>query len=77
MLIKAGLSSNLLSPTFTVGPVLMLAVVGAENSRTNRSAMASKSGVNLLLNWLISNEVVGAFLSFALYIFILTLYYGR
>jgi hypothetical protein len=49
---------------------LMLAVVGAENSQSDRSAMASKSSVKLLLNWLISDEVVGAFLGFDLVLLI-------
>jgi hypothetical protein len=66
MLIKAGLSSNPLSPTLTIGLVLILAVVVAENSQRVLSAMASKSGVKLLLIWLTSDEVVGTFLSLAL-----------
>jgi len=49
MLIKAGLSSNPSSPTSTVGPVLMMAMVGAKNSQRALLAMASNTGVKLLL----------------------------
>jgi hypothetical protein len=58
MLIKASLSSNPSSPTSIARPVLMLAVVGAENSRRVLLAMASNTGVKLLLGWSSSNEVV-------------------
>ena len=49
MLMRAGLSSNPLSPTLTVGPVRMLAVVGEENSRSVLLAMALNSSVKLHL----------------------------
>jgi hypothetical protein len=52
---RAGLSSNPLSPTLVFGPVQMLAVVGAENSRRVLSAVASNSGVKLHLVWLSSD----------------------
>ena len=54
MLVKASLSSNPLSPTLTVDLVLMLAVVGAENSRSVLLAMVFNTGVKLLLIWLTS-----------------------
>jgi hypothetical protein len=46
MLISAGLSSNDFSMS-TIGPVRMLSVVGAKNSRSDLLAMASNSGVKL------------------------------
>ena len=61
MLIKASLSSNPSSPTLTVGPVLMLAVVGAENSWRVLLAMASNTSVELLLCWSFSDKVDGDF----------------
>ena len=66
MLMRDGLSSNPLSPTLTVGPVWMLAVVGAENSRRVLSAIASNLGVKLHLIWLSSNSKAETFLSLAL-----------
>ena len=50
MLISIGLSLDdpLMS---TAGPVRMLAVVGAENSRSDLSAMTSISGVKLWVGW--------------------------
>ena len=62
MLMRAGLSSNPLSPTLTVGPVRILAVVGAENSRRVLLAMVSNSSVKLRLIWLSSNSKAGTFL---------------
>ena len=55
MLMRAGLSSNPLSPTLTVGPVWMLVVVGAENSWRVLLAMATNLGVKLRLIWLSSD----------------------
>ena len=55
MLMRAGLSSNPLSPKLTVGPVRMLAIVGEENSRRVLLVMASNFGVKLLLIWLSSD----------------------
>ena len=66
MLMRAGLSSNPLSPTLIVGLVWMLAVVGAENSRRVLLAMASNSGVKLHLIWLSSDYKAETFLSLAL-----------
>ena len=65
MLMRAGLSSNPLSPTLTVGPVRMLAVVGAENSRRVLLAMASNSSVKIRLTWLSSDPKAETFLSLA------------
>ena len=62
---RAGLSSNPLSSTLTVGPIRMLAVVGAENSRRVLSAMALNSGVKLRLIWLSSDNKAETFLSLA------------
>ena len=70
MLMRAGLSSNPLSPTLTVGPVRMLAVVGAENSRRVLLAIASNSGVKLRLIWLSYDFKAGTFLSLALVLLI-------
>ena len=70
MLMRAGLSSNPLSPTLTVDPVRMLAVVRAENSRRVLLAMASNSGVKLCLIWLSSDYKAGTFLSLALVLLI-------
>ena len=53
-----------------VGPVWMLAVVGVENSRRVLLAMASNSGVKLLLIWLSSDFKAGTFLSLALVLLI-------
>jgi hypothetical protein len=61
MLIKAGLSSNPSSPTLTAGLVLVLAVVGAENSQRVLLVIASNNGVKLLLGWSSSDKVVGDF----------------
>ena len=63
---RAGLSSNPLSQTSTVGPVRMLAVVGGENSRRVLSAIASNSGVKLRLIWLSFDSKAETFLSLAL-----------
>ena len=52
---RAGLSSNPLSSTLTIGPVRMLVIVGAENSRRVLLAIASNSGVKLRLIWLSSD----------------------
>jgi hypothetical protein len=46
-LMRAGLSSNPLSPTSNAGVVRMLDIVGVENSRRVLLAMASNSGVKL------------------------------
>ena len=67
---RAGLSSNPLSPILIVGPIQMLAVVGAENSRRALSAMASKTGVKLCLVWLSSDSKARTFLSLALVLLI-------
>jgi hypothetical protein len=66
MLMRAGLSSNTLSPALTVGPVRMLAVVEVENSWRVLSAIASNSGVKLHLIWLSSDSKAETFLSLAL-----------
>jgi hypothetical protein len=66
ILMRAVLSLSPLSPTLTVGPVWMLAVVGAENSRRALSAMASNSSVKLCLIWLSSDSKAENFLSLAL-----------
>ena len=66
MLMRASLSSNPLSLTFTVRLVRMLAVVGAENSWRILLAMASNFGVKLRLIWLSFNFIAGTFLSLAL-----------
>jgi hypothetical protein len=63
---RAVLSLSPLSPTLIVGPVWMLAVVGAENSWRVLSAMASNSGVKLCLIWLSSDSKAENFLSLAL-----------
>ena len=63
ILMSAGLSSNPLSLTLTVGPVRMLAVVGAENSWRVISAMTSNSSVKLRLNWLSFDSKPETFLS--------------
>ena len=70
MLMRAGLSSNPLSPTLTVGPIWMLAIVGAENSRRVLLAMASNSGVKLCLIWWSSDSKAKSFLSLALVLLI-------
>ena len=67
---RTGLSSNPLSPTLTVGLVRMLAVVGAENSQRVLLAMASNSGVKLLLIWLSSDYKAEHFFSLALVLLI-------
>jgi hypothetical protein len=53
----------------------MLAVVGAENSQRVLLAIASNSGVKLLLGWSSSDKVVGGFffLSFTLAFLIISL----
>ena len=63
---RAGLSSNPLSPTLTIGVVRMFAVVGVENSQGVLSAMASNFGVKLRLIWLSSDSKAETFLSLAL-----------
>jgi len=70
MLMRAGLSSNRLSPTLTVGLVRMLVVVGAENSQRVLLAMASNSGVKLHLIRLFSDSEAETFLSLALVLLI-------
>ena len=70
MLMRAGLSSNPLSPTLIVGPVQMLVVVGAENSWRVLSAKASNSSVKLHLIWLSSDFNAETFLSLALVLLI-------
>ena len=82
MLIRASLSSNPLSPTLTISPVQMLAVVGAENSQRVLLAIASNSGVKLCLIWLSSDFKARTFLSLALVLMInasrfSTLFVGR
>ena len=67
---RAGLSLNPLSPTLTVGPVWMLAVVGAKNSWRVLIAIASNSSVELCLLWLSSDFKAGTFLSLALVLLI-------
>jgi hypothetical protein len=66
ILMSVGLSLNPSSPTLTLGPVWMLAVVGAENSRRLLLAMASNSGVKLHLIRLSSNSKADILLSLAL-----------
>jgi hypothetical protein len=66
MLMRAGLSSNPLSPTSTVGSVQMLDVVGAENLRRVLLAMASDSEVKLRLIRLSSDSKADTLLSLAL-----------
>jgi hypothetical protein len=66
MLMRAGLSSNPLSPTSTAAPVRMLVVVGAENSQRVLLAMASNSIVKLYHIWLSSNSKVDTLLSLTL-----------
>jgi hypothetical protein len=66
MLMRARLSSNPLSPTSTVGPVRMLAVVGAVNSWRVLLAMASDSGVKLHLIQLSSDSKADTLLSLVL-----------
>ena len=70
MLMRVGLSSNPLSPTLTVGPVRMLAVVGVENSWRVLLAVVSNSGVKVRLIWLSSNSEAGTFLSLSLVLLI-------
>ena len=70
MLMRAGLSSNLLSPTLTVGLIQILAVVGAENSWRVLLAMASNSSVKLRLIWLSFDSKAETFLSLALVLLI-------
>jgi hypothetical protein len=67
---RAGLSSNPLSPTLTVGLVRMLVIVGAENSRRVLSAMSPKTGVKQRLAWLSSDSKAEIFLSLALVLLI-------
>ena len=67
---RAGLSSNPLSRTSTVGAVHMLAIVGAENLWRVLLAMASNSGVKLRLIWLSSDSKAETFLSLALVLLI-------
>ena len=67
---RAGLSSNPLSPTLTVGPIRMLAIVGAENSWRVLLAMASNAGVKLHLIWLSFYFKAETFLSLALVLLI-------
>ena len=64
------MSSSPLSPTLTVGPLRMLAVVGAENSQRVLLAMASNLGVKLRLIWLSSDFKARTFLSLALVLLI-------
>ena len=70
MLMRAGLSSNLLSPILTVGLVRMWTVVGAENSRRVLLAMASNYGVKLHLIWLSFDSKTRTVLSLALVLLI-------
>ena len=70
---RAGLSSNPLSPTLVVGLVWILAIVGAENSRRVLSAMASKTGVKIYLVWLSSDSKAETFLSLALVLHLMLL----
>jgi hypothetical protein len=56
--------------TLVSGPVQMLAVVGAENSRRVLSAMALNSGVKLRLVRLSSDSKAKTFLSLALVLLI-------
>ena len=70
MLMRAGLSSNPLSPTMTLDPERMLVVTGAENSRRVLSAMASNSGVKVHLIRLSSDSEAGTFWSLALVLLI-------
>jgi hypothetical protein len=59
-----------LSLTLTFGPIRMLAVVRAENSRRVLSVMASNSGVKLCLIYLSSDSEAETFLSLALVLLI-------
>ena len=70
MLMRAGLSSNPLSPTLTVGLVWMLVVVGVEKSWRVLLAMASNYGIKLHLIWLSFDFKPGTFLSLALVLLI-------
>ena len=63
-------SSNLLSPTLTIGLVRMLAVVRAENSRRVLSAMASNTSVKFCLIYWSSDSKAETFLSLALVLLI-------
>jgi hypothetical protein len=70
MLMGTGISSKALSQMLIAGPVRMLAVVGAENSRSVLSAMASNSYVKLRLVRLSSKVDARTFLSLALVLLI-------
>ena len=62
---ESWLELKTMSPTLTVGPVRMLAIVGAEKSWRDMLAMASNSGVKLRLIWLSSDSKARTFLSLA------------
>ena len=51
MLMRLGLSLNSRLLVLSVGPMRMLLVVGAENSCSVLSAIASKTDVKLPLDW--------------------------
>ena len=51
MLMRLGLSSNSRLFVLSVGPVWMFLVLGAENSRSVLSVIASETGVELPLDW--------------------------
>jgi hypothetical protein len=70
MFMRAGLSSNPLSPTLIADPVQMLVIVGAENSRRVLLAIASNYGVKLHLIYLYSDSKAETFLSLALVLLI-------
>jgi hypothetical protein len=62
---RAGLTSKALSPMSITGPVQMLAVVGAKNSRRVLLAMASKTGAKLRLVWSSYDPKAETFLEFS------------
>ena len=70
ILMRVGLSSNPLSSMLTIGLVRILTVVGAEKSWRVLLAMASNSGVKLLLIWLSSDYKAEHFFSLALVLLI-------
>ena len=51
MLMRLGMSSNSRLLVWSVGPVRMFSVLGAENSRSVLLAIASETGVELSLCW--------------------------
>ena len=51
MLMSLSLSSNSRLVVLSVGPVRMFFMLGAENSRSILSAIASETGVEMALDW--------------------------